>query len=127
MPEDRWDYEVSGIAGGSQPVRKYVEARWREVEIHHFDLDAGYASSDWPPDFVSLTLAHTATRISDRVAEPFEIHATDLDARHTMGEGPVSATITGPGHELLAWLTRNRPTPGLSSSDGALPDLPKWG
>lgn len=31
--------------------------RWKEVEIHHLDLDLGYTASDWPPQFVRAVLS----------------------------------------------------------------------
>ena len=30
-----------------------VDARWREVEIHHADLGAGYEPKDWSPEFTA--------------------------------------------------------------------------
>ena len=68
--------------------------RWREVEIHHLDLDLGYTAADWPPAFVADTLA------------------TELPAlRQAVGDVAVPEL---PDHEVLAWLL-GRPT---------RPDLP---
>jgi maleylpyruvate isomerase len=33
--------------------------RWREVEVHHVDLDLGYGPADWPDAYVEEELART--------------------------------------------------------------------
>lgn len=87
------------------PWRRPVTARdlpvlrWRELEIHHLDLDVGYACTDWPAEFVETTLATQLPELA--VAAP-DVVVPDL-----------------PRPELLAWLV-GRPT-----RDG-LPRVPTW-
>ena len=39
-----------------------IDMRWREVEIHHADLGAGYTAADWPPAFTTYLLGSLAAR-----------------------------------------------------------------
>src|SRR3954449_10804913 len=47
-----WDGLVRTLHGGPQPARGLAWGRWREVNVHAVDLDAGYRPADWPADFV---------------------------------------------------------------------------
>lgn len=80
-------------------ARDLAVLRWREVEIHHLDLDLGYTAADWPPRFVQATLATELPALQDATGG---IAAPDL-----------------PDHEVLAWLV-GRP----SRED--LPAIPSW-
>ncbi|MFD4293570.1 maleylpyruvate isomerase family mycothiol-dependent enzyme [Rhodococcus sp. NPDC058505] len=73
--------------------------RWRELEIHHLDLDVGYGYADWPAEFVESTLA---TQLPELAAVAADLAAPDL-----------------PRPELLAWLIGRPTRPGL-------PVLPPW-
>lgn len=75
------------------------ELRWRELEIHHLDLNIGYRVNDWPADFVQACLA------------------TELPLLEERAPGVVPPKIGDA--ELLAWLIGR-------STDPALPDLPAW-
>jgi maleylpyruvate isomerase len=95
LPDDALDTAVAWrrpiTAGDLAPLR------WKEVEIHHLDLDLGYTAADWPPEFVEATLS----------AELPALTATGVQV-------PDLAD-----HEVLAWLV-GRPT------RAGLPDLPAW-
>lgn len=73
--------------------------RWREMEIHHLDLNLGYTTSDWPTDFVAACLATELPLLADRA--------------------PNVSRPGVPDPELLAWLIGR-------SSDPTLPELPAW-
>jgi maleylpyruvate isomerase len=126
LPLDRWDFSVSGIASDPMPVSVYLFGRLREVEVHHFDLDTGYGPDGWSDAFVRRALEGVPGRFEDRVEEPFEIHATDLDERHAIGDGAPVLTVSGPGRALLLWFLRGR-AEGLDAGGGDLPVLPGWG
>jgi len=80
-------------------ARDLVVLRWREIEIHHLDLDLGYTAADWPAEFVQATLA------------------TELPAlREAAGDVAVPDL---PDHEVLAWLV-GRP------ARRDLPAIPSW-
>ena len=36
--------------------------RWREVEIHHADLDVGYSQANWPAEFSVAVIESMARR-----------------------------------------------------------------
>ncbi|GAA4490700.1 maleylpyruvate isomerase family mycothiol-dependent enzyme [Rhodococcus olei] len=87
------------------PWRKPVRARdlpvlrWRELEIHHVDLDLGYGCADWPAEFVESTLG---SQLPELAAVAPEVEVPDL-----------------PRAELLSWLIGRPTRPGL-------PGLPGW-
>ena len=56
MPADAWSQPTAARVGW-RPAWMSVWARWRESEIHHVDLAAGYTHRDWPAEFVGLLLA----------------------------------------------------------------------
>lgn len=82
------------VTAGELPV-----LRWRELEIHHVDLDSGYTCANWPAAFVESTLA---TELPALAATAPEITPPNL-----------------PRADLLSWLI-GRPT------RGDLPALPSW-
>jgi len=80
-------------------ARELPVLRWREVEIHHLDLDLGYTAADWPPQFVAATLATELPSLRKAVGD---IAVPDL-----------------PDHEVLAWLLGRPTRPDL-------PAIPSW-
>jgi len=62
------------------PAGALPAARRRELEIHHVDLDLGYAAADWPADFVERTLlfVHGRSGAVDVVGEPADVLAWRL-------------------------------------------------
>lgn len=84
LPDHLWDSEGVTTAG-SRSMKEVVARHLRDVEVHHVDLDFGYAPTDWPAEFVTVELAK---RVRDLE------HRTDPTA-------------------LLAWLLGRRPAPEL--------------
>ncbi|MFF0814592.1 maleylpyruvate isomerase family mycothiol-dependent enzyme [Rhodococcus sp. NPDC003318] len=80
-------------------ARDIPTLRWRELEIHHLDLDAGYRCTDWPAEFVEFTLD---SQLPELAAVAPDLVLPDL-----------------PRPELLAWLIGRPTRPGL-------PELPPW-
>ena len=103
------------------PVSAARAMRFREVEIHHADLGAGYAAADWSPEFcVELLDAVTLDHADDG---PFTIHATDLDRRWDVGDsGP---TVSGTAGDLGWWLVGRGDGTRLRA-EGELPVLGPW-
>ncbi|WP_175507651.1 maleylpyruvate isomerase family mycothiol-dependent enzyme [Nocardioides terrae] len=129
LPEDRAGERVERTPGSGTffPAGAAASMRLREVEIHHADLDAGYAPADWPDEFTIRLLDHVAGHFTDHPAgtsggSGFRAEATDLGRTWEFGTG--DATVTGTGHELAWWAT-GRPaypgTTGPTSADGMLP------
>jgi maleylpyruvate isomerase len=119
MPGSAWQHMIRARAGWAHPAWYALSRRWREVEAHHIDLDFGYAYTDWPLAYVRWELTETldAMKLDGGLAAG-RVRATDLDVDVRLGDGP---EISGPGHELLGWLTaRGGP------SSARWPTPPPW-
>ena len=51
MPSDAWDRPIEMITG-LVPASATVMARWREIAVHHIDLDVGFGPADLSADYV---------------------------------------------------------------------------
>ncbi|MFI5778615.1 maleylpyruvate isomerase family mycothiol-dependent enzyme [Nocardia sp. NPDC051570] len=141
MPADRWTYRVRARTGKELPASTVPWLRLREIEIHHVDLNIGYRSQDWPADFVArmltervdaLDLAAASNRpagakpMTSDPSQPlppsFTIETTDTGYAATIGPAP-TAKISGPAHDVLAWLIGRSDGADLS---GDLPVLSAW-
>jgi maleylpyruvate isomerase len=56
--QDGWQGSGRLSSGAVIPVREVPFRRWREVEVHHADLDCGFTWSDWSGAYVRHDLAH---------------------------------------------------------------------
>jgi maleylpyruvate isomerase len=73
LPDDAWERE--GIVGpGPRPMSEIVFRRWREVEVHHVDLDLGFSTADWPDAFVAAELERGLPHLVER-ADPVALVA----------------------------------------------------
>ncbi|WP_084478513.1 maleylpyruvate isomerase family mycothiol-dependent enzyme [Nocardia jejuensis] len=121
MPPERWESTVRNRKGGEITATQVVWMRLLEIEIHHVDLNVGYAPADWPADFVARLLPQA---VADTVAAEgagFTLTATDTGYTGTVGAP--STTITGPAASLAAWLIGRSPGTDLT---GDLPNLSAW-
>jgi maleylpyruvate isomerase len=107
--------------------------RWREVEIHHADLAAGYGPQDWSPAFAAHLLGAMAGRGAAGTA--FSAYASDLDATWTVGAaggaaddptGEGTPVVTGTAAALAWWLTGRGTGEGLTCESGELPRIGAW-
>jgi maleylpyruvate isomerase len=128
VPADRWETRVERTPGG-RTIRAaaFPGMRWRELEIHHVDLDAGYARSAWSMEFAEHLLDAMTKRLAPERA--FEVKPLDSQRTWVVGDGqseyPVPV-VSGPAVDLAWWLT-GRPTPdSLSCSHGELPSIESW-
>jgi maleylpyruvate isomerase len=128
VPASAWPTVVERTPGGRRMRAESLPGmRRRELEIHHVDLAAGYAASDWSADFAAHLLDAMAKRL--RPPEAFEVKPTDSLRTWEIGaqdsEYPVPV-VTGPASDLGWWLT-GRPAPEtLSCSRGELPLIESW-
>lgn len=100
-----------------------LAARWREVEIHHTDLDVGYPPSRWSPAFSHHAIDFLLPRLEE--AEPVELIATDTGG--SWQTGPQSTVeIWGQAHQLAAWLAGRASPTDLGVSDADAPALGPW-
>jgi maleylpyruvate isomerase len=79
LPAEVWARPVlrSG-SGGTVPAERLLYSRWREVEVHHVDLDLRYTPTDWPAELVALMLPDLVRGLADR-ADPATLAAWALD------------------------------------------------
>ena len=132
MPGDAWTARVRALRGPGFPALGVLDRRLSEVEIHHVDLDAGYAPGDWPADFVADALPRVADSFTGRDDAPSCLAWAD-GAPHGYRIGPAGSAsppvvVHGRPAELLAWLLGRDSGAGLRVSgpaDGA-PVLPAW-
>ncbi len=136
MPPDAWT-RPTGARAGQRPAWQSVWARWRETEIHHVDLGAGYTHEHWPAEFVSLMLPRVLPTLDARLAAGLtvQVQLTDRDwPQFDSGETASGdhVVVRGAASVVLCWLT-GRPVPataGLTASrDGQgrpLPPLRPW-
>ncbi len=125
---DGWDLptEKGSVAGG-WPLR-----RWREVEIHRVDLDAGYTPDRWPPLFVTEILPTVADTLAKRAETAVHVTVTadgSLSGEHvgrewTAGSGGDPVEVSGPDWAVLAWLVGRPSMTGDALS--ATPALGEW-
>ena len=110
----------SKLAGWELPA-----FRLREVTVHHVDLAAGYTSADWTPAFVARTLDELAPEFLAR--EDCPVTALQDPGGGQWQVGRSGPTISGPAHELLAWLIGRSAGAALTPSPpGAVPAAPRW-
>ncbi len=98
-----------------------VETRWREVEIHHADLDAGYSPADWPDYFATYLLELAAEDRAEEFAAT--LHATDVGKTVRVGQG--GHGIAGTASALAWWLIGRGDGEDLVAIRG-LPTLGAW-
>lgn len=149
-PDHLWS-ETVHTSSGSRPAWRLVWSRWRELDIHHVDLDADYAPSDWSDAFVDTLLGEVAETLPERLPRGASVRFESLDDRSVGQRDPFvfrlvaeSATqgnmkaggadpivVGGAKPALLAWLI-GRPTvaKGLTVSQAGqsvkLPELRPW-
>ncbi len=124
LPPDAWQGTLDRLPGGpSLPATETLAMRHREVEIHHADLDAGYAHADWPEPFVGAVL--DAVSLDQAASGPFTLVATDLDRTWPVGDGDGPA-VRGTGSALGWWLVGRGAGDALTTDAGRLPDLAPW-
>ncbi|MGX1548881.1 maleylpyruvate isomerase family mycothiol-dependent enzyme [Streptomyces adustus] len=122
-PAERWSVLVTALAGWRHPAWFTLQRCRRELETHHVDLDLGYSAADWPSSYVTWAIDDTVAALTAHAFPVVRIHATDLDRVWT--PAPAGATVTGPGHSVLAWLA-GRGTDTRLRSDVPLPTPPRW-
>ena len=121
-----WDAEIR-TGERTTAARKLVRGRYREVEIHHVDLAAGYRPEDWPDGFAEWTLNQAARSMAaDAEAPRMTLTADDGGGPWRTGE-PANLEVSGPARALCAWLIGRSTGDGLTvRPEGPLPTPPPW-
>ncbi|MGH8868642.1 MAG: maleylpyruvate isomerase family mycothiol-dependent enzyme [Actinomycetes bacterium] len=138
VPPDRWEVPVRWLSGAEHPAHHVLWARWREVEIHHVDLDTGYDSADWPDAFTAQALDDVVDGFRLRADAPdLVLEGRDSGRRFALGEAVGLApadvdargirTVSGPEHRLVAWLAGRADGRMLVVTPaGPMPAMPSW-
>lgn len=134
VPEAAWEGRIERVPGGrSVPAAAVPAMRWREVEVHHVDLDAGYGPADWPLPFADALVDAMADRLADRLADGagdgagVRVVLVDAGRERGIGSvGPEAPVVRGSAAEVGWWLSGRRPGPGLECDRGALPQIGEW-
>jgi len=129
VPPESWSAQIRRVPDASATflAADVPHMRWREVEIHHVDLAAGYARDAWPVEFGIELVDAAADRLTrgtlDTTAPGFTMRATDVDKGWDLGEGPL---VSGTVADLGWWLTGRGGEDRLSVSGGPMPTIGKW-
>ncbi|HEX3929604.1 MAG TPA: maleylpyruvate isomerase family mycothiol-dependent enzyme [Nocardioides sp.] len=128
VPPDGWETRVERTPGGrTMRVASVPGMRLRELEIHHVDLHAGYATSDWSPAFAEHLVDAMTRRLHP--ARGFEIRPVDSSRAWVVGAGeseyPVPV-VSGPAADVGWWLTGRVAPDSVSCSHGELPAIEGW-
>jgi maleylpyruvate isomerase len=128
FPDELGDRQVPRTPGGPTfPASGAVLMRWREVEIHHADLGAGYTAADWSTDVAVAVLDSMRQR---PWPTGFRVLARDLADTWEYGDlsaTPAPPTVTGESRDLAWWLTGRGDGETLTSDDtDQLPEVPPW-
>jgi maleylpyruvate isomerase len=128
MPAEAWSVEVRWTSGSAAPAARVMWSRLREVEIHHADLDCGYTPVQWPEAFTLRLLRGLGTEFTKRGDAPaMVIRCPEVGHDITIGSDPAAPVVSGPAWAAAAWLIGRHDGSALSTTAGALPDLPSWG
>lgn len=127
MPAEAWAVRLD-LPGGPQLAAHVVWRRLREVEVHHVDLAAGYATADWPEAFSHRLLHEVVAGLRERPGVPaLVLHPDGLGHELRLGGADGAPTVAGPAHALAGWLSGRTDGAGLTvSPPGPLPVPPQW-
>jgi maleylpyruvate isomerase len=118
-----WAAHLDTEPGRRSEVALIPWRRLREVEVHHVDLAATYTPADWPESFAHRVLHEVAGGL-DGVS--LTVRPDSLGHAVPVGAGG-PPEVSGPAHELAAWLAGRSPGTGLTIEPaGPLPTIPSW-
>lgn len=123
LAESEWQLVTRPGGADSPPrtIRDNLLNRWREVEVHHADLDVGYTSADWPAAYVEIDLPRVIDSLPSWGQDAPRLMSWLLRDDTSGGSWIVSArgvrpgvgtathALHAPGHALLAWLLGREP------------------
>jgi maleylpyruvate isomerase len=128
IPDDQWETRVEHTPGGrTMRAAALPGMRWRELEIHHVDLAAGYTQAQWAPAFAEHLLDAMTKRLHP--GQAFEVKPLDSTRTWVIGDGEAEyavPVVTGPAVDLAWWLTGRTQPDTVSCSRGELPSIEGW-
>lgn len=101
LTPEQWRAEVRASGDWWHPAWYTMVRRWREVEVHHVDLRAGYGPEEWPAEYLAAELVETLVGWRAEHPPVGVVRTTDPSVTVRVGVGP---DITGPACDVLAWL-----------------------
>lgn len=110
LPEAAWHATVAATAGWLHPAWYTLYRRWREVEIHHVDLDAGYGPRDWPEAYVRWELTDSPAALRG-VLPVRRVVADDLGLIVEVSDD--GEIVADEGRHVLAWLSGRARSPRI--------------
>lgn len=126
FPAELWPEPVTTLIG-VRPAWNLVWGRWREADIHHVDLDAGYGPERWPDELVALLLPEIVDGLERRLPAGTALRLAADDGWEADAGTGETVRVEGRRHDLLAWLLgRARYADHLRATGGALPPLASW-
>lgn len=125
VPARYWQREVRWMSGELRPASKILDARLREVAIHHIDLDAGYSASDWSSQIALRILVSVLPALEVRGIEPVTLVPTDVDVRIDLAGGS-AVEVRGAASALATWVLGRDDGSTLEVTGGQLPTPPAW-
>jgi maleylpyruvate isomerase len=126
MTPAAWGNTVRHLTGRVLTPQQVVWSRWRELEVHHVDLDAGYHPADWPESF-TLHLLREVVADLGKWEGGFTASAEDVAFEAKIGAAPAPITVRGPAWALAAFLIGRASGDALRTDPaGQLPPVPTW-
>ena len=125
VPARCWQREVRWMSGELRPASKILDARLREVAIHHIDLEAGYSASDWSSQLALRILVSVLPAFEVRGIEPVTLVPTDVDVRIDLAGGS-AVEVRGAASALATWVLGRDDGSTLEVTGGQLPTPPAW-
>ncbi|AYV27181.1 maleylpyruvate isomerase family mycothiol-dependent enzyme [Streptomyces sp. CJ_13] len=124
--EQDWSRTVELRNGVTDLASNVPFRRLVEIELHHVDLNVGYALEDLPDEFTGREIDFLADRWSGRPeVPPTALVAADGRTWRTGSAGDPAVTVSGTAAGLLAWLAgRGDKGASLTTAGGPLPALP---
>jgi maleylpyruvate isomerase len=132
VPPASWANDMLWMSGETRPASKILDARLREVAIHHLDLDAGYSASDWSPLFALRILISVVPAFEVRGMAAVTLVAHDLDEVPGVDgvvliNGGSKLKVYADAHLLATWLLGRGSSAGIEWTGGReLPVPPPW-
>jgi maleylpyruvate isomerase len=126
MTPAAWGAEVFHMSGRRMTPQQVVWARWREVEVHHVDLNGSYRPADWPEAFTLHLLREIAADFAGWESG-LTASSEDLAFKADIGAAPAPITVRGPARAIAAWLIGRSTGDALRREPvGQLPAVPTW-
>ena len=86
LEDEHWSQQAV-MTAGPRTMAEIVSHHFRNIEVHHVDLDIGYRPDNWPRIFVDGELARRLQGLPDR-AQPADLLAWLLDRGPAPELGP---------------------------------------